>query len=547
VPRLRPGHLVLALTAFAAVAVGATGSILLARYRAAALDALADRQALLVSVRGLLIQGELEHLEAEITRLSKLAEVDLADKNLEPEKRVLRIARRDTVLFSAAFLILDDQGVVLWSEPQGAALATNAAALVGEARGRGHTVVVVSEGEIAVAAPIPGHGAIVGGVATTSHDLFGAQLQAAITAGGALQLVDETSHPPVRIASLGVPPPASVAAGVRGQSWRDAGRSGRWLVTEAALDGGMVLRSFQPAVALEDHVSQTLRSLVVIVAVALLLATCGGALLALAIRRLERAELELDRSRDLAAMGRTAAAIAHEVKNSLNGLSVAVDLLASARAKPAVSAEVHEQARSEIARLKGVADDLTLFAAPPRLDLGDADLVELCQRATSACADLAQDCGAEIALSLPGGETSVVLRGDAHKLLGAIQNVVRNGIEAMGPGAFGEALGTPPPALDRRLEVALRREAARAIIEVADRGPGIPPDVRERLFEPFVSTKRTGTGLGLAIARRVVEAHGGQIAARAREGGGTVFRLVFPLGRDSAAEPGRSAREATHG
>jgi two-component system sensor kinase FixL len=66
------------------------------------------------------------------------------------------------------------------------------------------------------------------------------------------------------------------------------------------------------------------------------------------------------------------------------------------------------------------------------------------------------------------------------------------------------------------------------VVEVADRGPGLAPEVRERLFEPFVTTKRTGTGLGLAIARRVVEAHGGEIEAEARPGGGTVFRVLLP-------------------
>jgi signal transduction histidine kinase len=548
VPRLRPGHLVLVLTAFAAIAVGATGAILLLRYREAALAALADRQALLVSLRGHLIEDELQRLESEVARLSKLAEVDLADDNLEPEKRVLRIARRDTVLFSAAVLILDRQGAVLWSEPRDATLKADAAALVGEAQGRGHTVLVKGKGEIAVAAPISGHGAIVCRVSTKSHDLFGTQLQDAVRDGGALQLVDDSAHPPVLIASLGSEPPASLAAAHGGQAWRDAGQAGRWLLTETALEEeGMVLRSYQRAASLEDDVSRTLRGLVLIVAIALLLATAGGALLAGAIQRLEHATVELHRSRDLAAMGKTAAAIAHEVKNSLNGLSIAVDLLASSRARPEVAAEVHEQARAEIARLRGVADDLTLFAAPPRLDLGDADLVELCQRAATACSDLAVDCGAVIALSLPQGEPSMVLRGDAHKLLGAIQNVVRNGLEAMGPGAFGEALGTPPPAHDPRLEVALRREPGRAVIEVSDRGPGIAPEVKERLFDPFVSTKRTGTGLGLAIARRVVEAHGGRIAARPRDGGGTVFHLELPLVRGQAALAALGAPEATHG
>ena len=82
--------------------------------------------------------------------------------------------------------------------------------------------------------------------------------------------------------------------------------------------------------------------------------------------------------------------------------------------------------------------------------------------------------------------------------------------------------------------------SGREALEVADRGPGIAPEVQERLFEPFVTTKRSGTGLGLAIARRVVEAHGGTIAAAPRDGGGTVFRLVLPV--EAAPVPLHRAR-----
>ncbi len=114
--------------------MGATGGILLVRYRDAALAAVADRQALLVSLQARLIDVEVTRLLGEMQRLSQLAEVDLADQNLEPEKRVLKIARRDTVLFSVAIVILDEKGEQLWSEPQGATLGASGAALVGEGR-----------------------------------------------------------------------------------------------------------------------------------------------------------------------------------------------------------------------------------------------------------------------------------------------------------------------------------------------------------------------------------------------------------------------------
>jgi signal transduction histidine kinase len=106
----------------------------------------------------------------------------------------------------------------------------------------------------------------------------------------------------------------------------------------------------------------------------------------------------------------------------------------------------------------------------------------------------------------------------------------------MGPGGFGEPLGGNAKDRPRQLLVSARREGARAVVEVADRGPGLAVEVRARLFEPFVTTKRTGTGLGLAIAHRVVTAHGGALAAADRPGGGTTFRLELPVGPRTAEE-----------
>ena len=529
--RLRPGYLVLALTLFAALAVGVTGGLLLSRYRDAALEAVTDRQALLVSLQARLIDDEVARLVAEMQRLSKLAEVDLADQNLEPEKRVLRIARRDTTLFTASIFILDSRGEVLWSEPQGAPLLGNAAKLVGEARGEGGPVLEYAEGALQVSAPIAGRGAIVGQVNTANRDVFGYGILRAVQRGGfALLLETSRAGSAIRVAQAGQSRDELGAGG--GQRWETARDGRRWLVTEVPLgDRPLLLRLAEPASRLEAGVWESLRSLIAIVAGALLLAVVVGALLAVAIGRLERAEVELGRQRELAAMGKTAAAIAHEVKNSLNGLSVALDLLAQGRAPAAARAEVHAQARSELARLKGVADDLTLFAAPPRLDLGEVDVADLCRRAVALTGDLAHDCRAEVALSLPPDGAAVHVQGDAQKLLGALSNLLRNGLEAMGPGAFGERLGEAAPDRDRRLELALTRRGREVLVEVADHGPGVPAEVRDRLFEPFVTTKRTGTGLGLAIARRVVEAHGGSIAALDREGGGTVMRLVLPLAR----------------
>jgi signal transduction histidine kinase len=529
---LRSGRLIFAVTAFGALAVAATGTLLLGRYRAAVLADAAYREQLLVGARAHVIGHELEALVNEVGRLSRLAEVDLADGTLEPEKAVLRIARRDSAVFSIGIAILDGAGTVLWAEPRGTRPVAPGTLLVGLARGAGRASLHAQPGEIAVAAPIAGQGAIVALVpGNGARSLFGPELASAVAAGGEIAIVlpGVRGAGDVPVASLSGPAPDPPPLDGRGgpQGWiEDAGR-GRWLVTSAPVPTTpLALRLVQPSSAVEGDLSAPFRRLVLLVVVAVGLAVMGGAAVGVVLRRLEEAELELSRARHLAEMGRTAAAIAHEVKNGVNGLSVAIDVLASGKGDEAVRRELHAQARAEVTRLRDVADDLTMFAAPPRLAVGEVELGELVRRTAATVAGAAADAGIEIAVALPA--KPVTLRVDPAKLVGALANLARNGIEAMGPGGFGEALGEPAPARDRRLELTARAADGRAVFEVADRGPGLAPEVRERLFEPFVTTKRTGTGLGLAIARRVIEAHGGELEAEPRAGGGTVFRVVLP-------------------
>ncbi len=531
---LRTGRLVFALVAFATVAVGATGGLLLARYRTASLEAVAEREALVVRSRAHLVGDELGNLVAEVTRLSHLAEIDLADGNLEPEKSVLRIARRDSVAFSVAIAILDGSGTVLWAEPRAAQPGVSGTLLVGLARGRGRTAVHVAAGEVDVAAPIAGQGAIVAVVSgSAAPSLFGDALRRALRRSGEVTLLlpGGGTRADVVVASerAGPPPPPLPPAG-GGQAWVADARGHRWLVTEATVgDGPLVIRLVQAAAEVEGDLSPAFERLLALVGVATVLAVGVGAAFGLAIRRLERTDFELARSRELAAMGKTTVAIAHEVKNSLNGLSIAIDLLASGKAPPAAVREVQAGARSEIARLRDVAEDLTLFAGPgPRLALAELDVGALCRSAAGAVSDLAADCEVQVDVEVP--DAPLPVRGDQGRLLGAIVNLARNGVEAMGPGAFGETLGGEKPSRDRRLSLSARADGSGVVVEVRDRGPGLAPEVRARLFEPFVTTKRNGTGIGLAIVRRIAEAHGGRVEAAPREGGGMVFRLVLPAG-----------------
>jgi signal transduction histidine kinase len=526
------GRLVFALSGLAAAGVALVGALLLWQFREAAVAAAAEREQLLLEARAHQFSDELEGLVREMGRLSRLADIDLADGTLEPEKAVLRAARRDSGVLSVAIVLLDEHGEVAWAEPREARPRASGPALVGLARGLGRAVVHVGAGEIDVAAPVAGRGAVVAVLdGRGGRDLFGSALRRSLRERGGVALIQPGPHDGAVVvaeAKAGVAPPPLKLGGA-GQGWLldPAGR--RWLVTEAEVGStGLLMRLVLSAGEVEGELAAPFRKLVGLVAAAFLLVVAGGSAMAVLVRRLERAELELARSQNLAAMGKTAAAIAHEVKNALNGLSVGVDLLARGDVGAEALASVHRRTRAEIGRLRDVAEDLTLFAATPRLSLADVDMGQLAREASGAVTELAEDCGVTVRLDLPPGPMR--LRGDGPKLQGVLVNLLRNAIEAMGPGAFGEGLDDPPPTGERVVELALRPAGDFAMAQVSDRGAGLAPEVRARLFEPFLTTKRTGTGLGLVIVRRVVEAHGGKIQAVDRPGGGTIFRVLLPVG-----------------
>ncbi len=108
----------------------------------------------------------------------------------------------------------------------------------------------------------------------------------------------------------------------------------------------------------------------------------------------------------------------------------------------------------------------------------------------------------------------------------ALANLAKNAVEAARPARA-------------TVELSVRREGDRALLAVADRGPGIPPETRARIFDPYFTTKADGTGLGLAIVKKIVLQHGGEIGAGPRPGGGASFEVRLPL----ASPLDKSAKE----
>jgi signal transduction histidine kinase len=247
-------------------------------------------------------------------------------------------------------------------------------------------------------------------------------------------------------------------------------------------------------------------------------------------RELQAAQARLLEVERFAAMGKTAAAIAHEVRNALNGLGMCVDLVLADTRSTAASMRVRAQIHHEIARLRDITESLLTFSRTPRIDRTATDLNLVAARALEVCAEQIADGGVTVVTALgTGGATTIEC--DGYKLQGVIINLVKNAVEAMTTRPLDlEHEPTPAPEQRRVLTVAVRRgDDGTAIVEVRDTGPGLTAEARSHLFEPFFTTKVTGTGLGLATARRIVEAHGGRIEiGDAGAGEGTVVTIHLP-------------------
>jgi two-component system sensor histidine kinase HydH len=232
-------------------------------------------------------------------------------------------------------------------------------------------------------------------------------------------------------------------------------------------------------------------------------------------------EAEVARRQRLATLGDMAAAVSHEVRNPLNAISMGLQRLRAEfrpTAEPADYDRVIELVGGEVRRLNTLVEEFLTLARPPVLNPAPLRLGDLIEEVAELIEPEARQMGVRVERRVPADLPPLV--ADHDRLTQVLLNLARNALEAMPDG------GT------------LRLDAGRAphalTIAVVDSGPGIPPEVRERIFEPYYTTKAKGLGLGLPIARQIVEAHGGTIAAAPATGSGTRFVLTLPLGQGRA-------------
>ena len=246
------------------------------------------------------------------------------------------------------------------------------------------------------------------------------------------------------------------------------------------------------------------------------------------VDRLREREREVLRAEQLAALGQLAAGLAHELRNPLTSFKVIVQ---SAVEPSDLDRHDLRILREETARLEQSVQSFLDFARPSLPERRPTDLVELVEQVVSLVLPRAERRDVRVGLTSP--DRSVLADVDAGQIRQVLLNLVLNALDSVGAG------GTVDIEVGRRAASGGEGAAGEApvVIRVSDDGGGLPAELGERIFEPFVSTKETGTGLGLPICRRIVESHGGRLSASDRPGGGAVFTVELPAGVRTGLSP----------
>ena len=219
--------------------------------------------------------------------------------------------------------------------------------------------------------------------------------------------------------------------------------------------------------------------------------------------------------------------LAHEIKNPLTPIQLAFQQLESRyRASPAQDAaftkllsDAGEIVRDEIGTLQRLVEDFSGFAKLPDVRPEPAELGEFVEEFVRTSPQITEEADVDV---LRDGDCPAAI--DRALMRRVLTNLVRNAIDASRPARA-------------RVHLGVAREGDRAVLTVSDEGPGIAPELRERVFDPYFTTRHEGTGLGLAIVKKIVLQHGGEISAGARPDGGATFTLALPASGTAAPQP----------
>jgi signal transduction histidine kinase len=219
-----------------------------------------------------------------------------------------------------------------------------------------------------------------------------------------------------------------------------------------------------------------------------------------------------------------AAHVTHEIRNPLSAMGLNVEMLEEEIAHAAKDGGAHEVHSSEVhnllaaiqrevRRLEHLSEEYLRVARLPQPRMEAEDVATAVREIVAFARPEVETAGCSVVLEIAPDLPATLF--DEAQLRQALLNLLRNAREAMPSGG--------------PIDVRVAAEGMSVVVDVEDRGGGIPEEIRARVFDPFFSTKGEGTGLGLAITRHIVVAHGGAVTCEPRGGGGTRFRIALPI------------------
>jgi two-component system, NtrC family, sensor histidine kinase HydH len=237
-------------------------------------------------------------------------------------------------------------------------------------------------------------------------------------------------------------------------------------------------------------------------------------------RRLEEAQAEVRRSERLAALGQLSAGVAHEIRNPLGVIRGSAEMLAQKLSpSDALAAELAGYISSEVDRLNGIVSRFLDFARPTQLVRRPAEILPILERALKSVRNGRPESHVQVETQYDPGLPLVAVDADLCEQVFA--NLTTNAYQAMGQGGGKLRVSAKAANSDHKPGIE---------IEFQDEGPGVPPELREQIFNPFFTTKREGVGLGLSIVSKIIDEHGGSIYLVDKPGKGACFRVFLPCG-----------------
>jgi signal transduction histidine kinase len=496
------------------------------------------RQTLLMEteVRAYYLARHLHTLALELTRLGLRSEVNLLDKDEEPERSLLNLTHEKSAFFNVGVAVIGADGTLVWSVPQNflrpgrsfadanwfqAALRTERLLIVPVQPEKEHDSLLY------MVSPIMRNGQFTGALLGAIDLALGGAIDPEVHPGAhSMNLL--TGHDGVVIY-----PPKQPSFST-GPAWQAllARAGAEPFLEDTEVPGSLSVVAGAPVQGTDFFLLSMARAealfapararMVTRLGLGAGLALVPILLLVLLLRRsfrlFERSEEVALRGERLRMLGEAVNLIAHEVKNSLNGLRVGLDMMLQGD-RTGLEAR-HRQAvaglRTEIERLSTFTTELLSFSKGVVPRPVEMDLADFARKVSDLARGTADRLG--ICLRIVTPDTKVPVKADPSLVHVVIANLVGNALDAL-----AGAQGASPD-----VEVRVERQGSTAHVRVRDNGPGVPDALKERLFEPFVTGKPSGVGIGLALSRRIARAHGGDLILE-RSAAGAAFLFTLPM------------------